>query len=98
VSTPETMRAVDRTLARLEALGSELERQGWRTRLVVQAGRVPCLRVTNPEPGAAALTEHIYYAPKGDAWTFWWSWAEPIAIEVPDTADIIVRVLRSAGG
>jgi hypothetical protein len=96
VSTPEAMRAVDETLARLEALGSELDRQGWRTRLVVQARRVPYLQVTSPEPGAA-LPEAIYGGPRADEWWFWFSWAEPIATEVPDAAAIIARVLRSAG-
>jgi hypothetical protein len=97
VSTPEATGAVDETLARLEALGSELGGQGWRTRLVVQARRVPYLQVTSPEPGAAALTEAVYYGPRADEWFFWWSWAEPIATEVPDAAAIIARVLRSAG-
>jgi hypothetical protein len=83
-------------VARLGALSAELTQHGWKTRLQVAVGHVPCLFVQNPAPGAAVLAEHIYAAPRADAWWFWWSWAEPISDTVAEAASIIVRVLRAA--
>jgi hypothetical protein len=84
------------SIARLEALGTELDRAGWRTRLEAEPGSVPCLQVQNPQPGAAMLSEGIYCAPRGDAWTYWWSWAEPICADIAEAAAIISKVLRAA--
>jgi hypothetical protein len=70
--------------------------EAWIARLQTRAGRIPCLHVQNPEPGAGALAENIYAAPKGDSWWFWWSWAEPIAQDITATAAILRRTLRTA--
>jgi hypothetical protein len=83
-------------VSRLRALAGELSRAGWQARLIDEPGRVPNLLVHNPDPAASALTEHIYCAPRGDGWAFWWSWAEPISADVTETAAIIGRVLRTA--
>jgi hypothetical protein len=96
------MSAIDKTtvlaesVRRLEALGAELDRAGWRTRLVTGPSRAPSLHVQNPQPGATMLAEDIYCAPRGDAWTFWWSWAEPICADVAEAAIAIGRVLQAA--
>lgn len=82
-------------VARLDALGADLTQHGWKARLQVAAGRVPSLLVQNPVPGASALTEHIYAAPKVDAW-FGWSWAEPIPDTTAEAPNMIVRVFRAA--
>jgi hypothetical protein len=97
VTTSETSAAMtDQAITQLEALGAEIGRHGWITRLATETGRAPCLYVQNPEPGAGALAEHIYAAPKADGWWFWWSWAEPIAPDITATAAIILRALRTA--
>jgi hypothetical protein len=57
---------------------------------------VPSLLVQNPAAGASALAEHIYAAPKADAWWFGWSWAEPILDTTAEALNIIVRVIRAA--
>lgn len=86
------------TIARLDALAAELGTHGWTARLHTPRGRPPRLHARNPEPGAAALSEHIYAQPRPDGtWMYWWPWAEPIAETAPDTAAIITRVLRPAG-
>jgi hypothetical protein len=77
----------------LQALGAELGRAGWATRLHLAPGRAPSLHVQNP--AVAQLAETIYAAPKDDGFWFWWSWYEPIAQTSPDTAAIIVRTLRA---
>jgi hypothetical protein len=94
-SVPTTIETV---LSMLEALGAELGRTGWTTRLQAAPGRAPRLYVQNPEPGAAALAEHIYAAPKDDGVWFWWSWFEPIAQDPAATAAIIRRALRAIAG
>jgi hypothetical protein len=95
VSTPAatTPVTVQTTISLLEALGAELGRSGWKTRLQIASGRAPSLHVQNP--AAAQLAETIYAAPKDDGFWFWWSWYEPIAQASADTAAIIVRVLRA---
>jgi hypothetical protein len=52
--------------------------------------------VQNPEPGAAALSERIYAAPKDDGFWFFWSWYEPIASDTAETAALVRRALRAA--
>jgi hypothetical protein len=86
--------ATEKAISCLEALGAEMGETGWIARLQTGAGRIPCLHVQNPEPGAGALAENIYAAPKNGSWWFWWSWAEPIAQDPPATAAIIRRTLR----
>jgi hypothetical protein len=88
--------ALAESVRRLEQLAAELDQAGWRTRLDAGDDRVPCLHVQNPQPGAGALAEDIYCAPRRDAWTYWWSWAEPICVDVVGAVAIIGRVLRSA--
>lgn len=80
------------------ALAAELTAHGWTTRLHAPHGRTPTLHARNPEPGAAALSEHIYAQPSADGhWTYWWPWKEPIADTPATAATIIIRVLRPAG-
>jgi hypothetical protein len=87
---------IETVIAMLQALGTELNAAGWATRLRIAPGRAPALLVQNPEPGAAALSETIYAAPKDDGFWFWWSWAEPIARDTAETAALIRRALRAA--
>jgi hypothetical protein len=47
-----------------------------------------------PEPGAAALADRIYAAPKDDGLWFWWSWYEPIARDTAQAAVLIRRARR----
>jgi hypothetical protein len=89
---------IDDAVSRLEALGAELAGLGWQSRLVSQPGRLPHLHVANPEPGASALSEDIFCAPRGDELGYWWSWAEWIGVDPAEAAAIIVRVLRPAAG
>ncbi len=84
-------------VARLDALAIALSAHGWTARVYAPRGRIPSLHARNPEPGATALSEHIYAQPHGDGtWTYWWPWAEPIADSPAHAAAIIVRVLRPA--
>ena len=81
----------------LDALAAELSARGWTSRVRRLPGRLPGLRVVNPEPGASALSEDIYARPdQGGGWVYWWPWAEPIADDPAGAAAVIVRVLRSA--
>jgi hypothetical protein len=86
---------IETVISMLKNLGGELAAAGWITQLQVTAGRAPALFVRNPEPGAGALNETIYAAPKGNGNWFWWSWREPIAQGVPETAEKIRRTLRA---
>jgi hypothetical protein len=87
---------IETVIAMLESLGAGLAAAGWTARLQVAASRPPFLYVQNPEPGAAALNERIYAGPKDDGLWFWWSWGEPIAQGIPETAALIRRALRTA--
>ncbi len=82
----------------LEALHRELAGRGWTTRLLVPRDRRPTLFVQNPEPGAAALSEHVLAAADGDGscW-FWWPWAARVAPaeQAAAAADRVTRVLRA---
>lgn len=83
----------------LDTLAEELAARGWITRPHAPAGRVPCLFVQNPNPGAAVLAEHIYAGPGRDGtWWYWWPWADRImpTRSADEAADVIVRVLRAA--
>ena len=63
---------------RLDQLGPALIGYRLTASLVTPAGRVPSLRVVNPE--APALAEDVYAGCCEDgSWWFWWSWAERIA-------------------
>ena len=87
---------VETAIAMLANLGTELDAAGWTTRLQVTPGRAPALYVRNPEPGAAALSEHIYAAPKDDAYWYWWPWSQPIAQDAGQASALIRRALRAA--
>jgi hypothetical protein len=83
-------------ITRLEALAAELGAVGWPARLDTPPDRVPALLAHNPEPGAAALAEHVYAQPGADGiWAYWWPWAEPIAATPGEAAAIVTRVLRT---
>ena len=85
------------TISRLEELASALAAHGWNANVHAPRDRVPSLHARNPEPAAAALSEHIYAQPRADGtWMYWWPWAEPIAGTAASAAAIIVRVLRPA--
>jgi hypothetical protein len=98
LNDPETAARRADLIGRLDALAAELAARGWTATVCTPRGRVPSVHARNPEPGAAALSEHIYSQPGADGrWAYWWPWAEPIA-EAPDqAASVIVRVLRPAG-
>jgi hypothetical protein len=97
MTTTETAAATAKqAIAHLEALSAEIDKHGWITRLTAETNRTPCLFVQNPEPGAAALNDHICAAPKAGGWWSWWSWAEPIAQDATATATTICRTLRTA--
>jgi hypothetical protein len=86
-------RIVEEAVRRLEELGDELGRAGWTARLQAEPGRAPCLHVQHH---ATAPAEHVYAAPRdadGAIW-FWWSWAEPIAQDTAQAAEMITRALR----
>ncbi|HUZ25587.1 MAG TPA: hypothetical protein VMV07_17655 [Streptosporangiaceae bacterium] len=96
MNAPTPADDIAETTARLEALAAELTARGWAARLHTPPGRPPSLHTHNPEPGAAALAEHVYAQPRADGtWAFWWPWAEPIAATPITAADIITRVLRA---
>jgi len=82
----------------LETLRQELASRGWITSLLAPEGRLPSLFVQNPDPGAAALNDHVLAAPDrdGSCW-FWWPWATSIspAGQVPEAADRVTSVLRA---
>jgi hypothetical protein len=57
----------------------------------------PHLHTRNPEPGTAALSEHIYAHARADGtWAYWWPWPDTIGDTPADAADEIIRVLRAA--
>jgi hypothetical protein len=85
-------------IARLEDLAAELAARGWTARVHAPRGQIPSLHARNPEPGASALSEHIYAERGADStWTYWWSWNELIAGTPAGAAAVIVHVLRPAG-
>jgi hypothetical protein len=89
--------AAAESISRLEALAEELTRAGWHTRLMTGPDRFPRLHVQNPLPGATALSEDIYCAPRDGIWTFRWSWGEAISADVAEAVRLIGKVLRAAG-
>ena len=86
-------------LTYLESLAGELTRRALRARVLTPYGRVPSVRVVNPV--ATALAENVYAAEGADGiWSYWWSWAERIAVadDVDDAADRVARVLAARTG
>lgn len=64
----------------LEALRRELAGRGWITSLLEPPGRPPSLFVQNPDPEAAALSDHILVDGDGQgSCCYWWPWATSIA-------------------
>jgi hypothetical protein len=64
----------------LETLRQELSGRGWITSLLQAPGRPPSLFVQNPDPGAAALSDHILVDGDGQgSCCYWWPWATRIA-------------------
>lgn len=60
-------------IRRLEELGRELAARGWFTSLRAEEGRQPpSLYVQNPDPGAAALNDHVLVAPDADGSCWFW--------------------------
>ena len=82
----------------LNVLGAELSALGWKCCSRTLPGRPLGLRASNPEPGAAALSEDIYARAGADGrWEYWWPWGERIAVSPADAAAVITHVLRPAG-
>jgi hypothetical protein len=83
----------------LEALRQELSGQGWITSPLEPPGRPASLFVQNPDPGAAALSDHILVDGdgQGSCW-FWWPWATRIAPagDAALAAGRITSVLRAS--
>jgi hypothetical protein len=77
----------------LNTLGAKLTAAGYRTRLDVAPDRIPSLHVQNP--AGVRLQETIYAAPRSGSWSYWWSWAEPIAADADEAAVTIARVLAA---
>jgi hypothetical protein len=76
---------------RLDRLAPVLARHGMTTNLLAPPGRVPSLRVVNPD--TPALAEDVYAGRCQDgSWWFWWSWAERISA----AADLETAALRIA--
>lgn len=97
LDAPVAAICVSDVISRLDALNAELTALGWTARIRTPLGRRPSLYVRNPEPGAAALSEHVYAHPRTDGqWLYWWPWADPIADTAAQAAAIIVHVLRPA--
>jgi hypothetical protein len=97
LNAPDAAVSPSDIVARLNALAAELAAQGWTARVHEPEGRNPSLHARNPEPGAVALSEHIYAKPVADgSWMYWWPWAQPIADDPAAAAAIIIRVLRPA--
>jgi hypothetical protein len=94
-ANPQQTANTEAAIRHLEVLSAELNKLGFRTRLDDVVDRLPSLHVQNPEPSAGALQERVYAAPRADSWSYWWSWAEPIAELPADAAEIIANVLRS---
>jgi hypothetical protein len=89
--------ATAEVVSRLESLAAELSGLGWPSVLDEPPGRLPSLHVRNPEPGAGALSEHIYAQPRRDGtWAYWWPWAQAIEADTPGrAAAMITRALRA---
>jgi hypothetical protein len=79
--------------AALENLGIELRQQGLVADLVTPASGPAYLEVRNP--GAAALSDHIYT----QLGFFWFPWPLRIARvgDIPGAVEVITRVLDTAG-
>jgi hypothetical protein len=82
-------------ITRLDALGSELARLGWETRLATRRGTLPSLLIRDTAPGAPAISDDIYAVDLGGRWFYWWS--RSCGSDPADAARIITRVMRSAG-
>ncbi|GAA0944774.1 hypothetical protein [Nonomuraea longicatena] len=73
---PITADITDQAAAYLAELRTLLEEQGLHARILTQPGRLPRLRVINPD--CTTLCEVVTAAPLSGEWSLWWSWAEQI--------------------
>jgi hypothetical protein len=84
------------TIAQLDAMAAELSGHGWAAQLEAPPGRLPRLHVHSP--ATPALSERVYAQRRRDGtWTYWWSWAEPIASAPAEAAAIIIATLQATG-
>lgn len=93
---PVPAAVADEATTYLGDLQTLLQAQGLHARILTQTERLPRLRVINP--GCTSLCEVITAAPVEGEWSFWWSWAEPIApiTGMVSAADRIGHVLTPA--
>lgn len=86
----------DQAAAHLAHLQALLEKRGMHARVLTQPGRLPRLRVINPD--CATLCEVVTAAPLDGEWSLWWSWAEPITCvgEMAAAVERIAHVLTPA--
>ncbi|MEU8401751.1 hypothetical protein AB0C28_41735 [Nonomuraea sp. NPDC048892] len=77
--------------AHLGKLQEALQSRGLHAHLLTQNGRLPRLRVINPQ--ATALSETISIVQQQDRWLFTWSWNEPIT-EVTHLATATEHIRR----
>ncbi|MFI6396166.1 hypothetical protein [Nonomuraea sp. NPDC050540] len=86
----------DQAAVFLTDLQRVLRERGLLARVLVEEGRLPRLRVINPE--ATTLVEVLSASPREGEWFYWWSWAAPIVevTHVDRAADRVGRVLAVA--
>lgn len=98
MNAPGPQLASTDVIEQLNALAAELSGHGWAADVRTSGGKPPRLHARNPEPGAAALAEDIYFRPgEGGQGAYWWPWDQLIAASPAGAAAAIVRALRSAG-
>ncbi|MFI6296660.1 hypothetical protein ACIBEJ_34080 [Nonomuraea sp. NPDC050790] len=80
----------------LSDLQRVLRERGLLARVLTEQGRLPRLRVINPE--ATSLAEVLSASPREGEWFFWWSWAAPIVevVHLDRAAERVGRVLAVA--
>lgn len=93
---PVPTAVADEAVTHLTRLQQLLQERGLLARLLTPEGRLPCLRVINPD--ATAMSEVVSAVPLEDDWWYWWSWPEQIATvsQTAVAADRICRVLATA--
>ncbi|MEV4888505.1 hypothetical protein AB0K48_03815 [Nonomuraea sp. NPDC055795] len=93
MSDPVPSAIAEQAALYLTNLQRVLQARGLLARVLTDAGRLPRLRVINPE--ATTLVEVVSASPREGEWLFWWSWAQPIVeVAYPDrAAERVGRVL-----
>ncbi|MFI9552738.1 hypothetical protein [Nonomuraea endophytica] len=96
MSDPVPPAMADQAALYLTDLQRVLHERGLLARVLTDAGRLPRLRVINPE--ATSLAEVVSASQREGEWLFWWSWATPIVeVAYPDrAAECVGRVLAVA--